>query len=113
MSQNVILCLNSGSSSLKFALYRLGEADEVRLANGAVENIGLAQGRIWIRDPEGQEVIDVRRRDFPTHTAAAAGIVESARSLGLPRPDAAGHRVVHGGPHHTVPKQVDAALLAD
>ena len=31
----VILCLNSGSSSLNFALYRLGEVVEVQLARGA------------------------------------------------------------------------------
>lgn len=112
MSQNLILCLNSGSSSLKFALYRLGETDEVLLAKGAVENIGLAQGRVWIRGPEDEKLIEVRRH-FPTHTEAAAGIVESARSLGLPSPDAAGHRIVHGGPHHTAPQRVDAVLLAD
>jgi acetate kinase len=112
MSQNLILCLNSGSSSLKFALYRLGETDEVLLAKGAVENIGLAQGRVWIRGPEDEKLIEVRRH-FPTHTEAAAGIVESPRSLGLPSPDAAGHRIVHGGPHHTAPQRVDAVLLAD
>jgi acetate kinase len=112
MSQNLILCLNSGSSSLKFALYRLGERGEVLLARGAVENIGLAQGRVWIRGPEEQKLIEVSRQ-FPTHTAAAAGVVESARNLGLPSPDAAGHRVVHGGTHHTAPQRVDAVLLAD
>jgi hypothetical protein len=41
-AHHVILCLNSGSSSLKFALYSLGEGKEVRLAHGAAERIGLA-----------------------------------------------------------------------
>jgi acetate kinase len=48
-SKHVILCLNSGSSSLKFALYHLGEVEEVRLAHDAVERIGLASGHLWIR----------------------------------------------------------------
>jgi hypothetical protein len=52
-----ILCLNSGSSSLKFALYELGAA-ESRLATGAVERIGLPSGRLWIRDGEQRPLTD-------------------------------------------------------
>jgi acetate kinase len=95
---------------LKFALYRLGEGEEIRLANGAVEHIGLPEGHLWIRGPEKQPLIDVRR-DFATHSAATAGVTESARGLGFPAPEAAGHRVVHGGPYHTTPKRVDTKLL--
>jgi acetate kinase len=112
LSQCVILCLNSGSSSLKFALYRVGDADELRLASGAVEDIGLSGGRLWIRGRDEKTLVDVRR-EFPTHTAAAAGVAESASTLGLPKPDAAGHRVVHGGPHYAESRQVDGALLSD
>ena len=36
MSVN-LLCLNSGSSSLKFALYQLAEAVETSLADGMIE----------------------------------------------------------------------------
>jgi len=43
----VILCMNSGSSSLKFALYQLGEAAEIALAAGAVERVGLPGGSLW------------------------------------------------------------------
>ena len=35
-ARHVILCFNSGSSSVKFALYRLGVVEEVQLAHGAV-----------------------------------------------------------------------------
>ena len=48
-ASHVILCFNSGSSSVKFALYRLGAVEEVQLAHGAVERIGLAGGHLWIR----------------------------------------------------------------
>jgi len=104
--------LNSGSSSLKFALYRVGDAQELRLASGAVENIGFSGGRLWIRDSDEKNLVDVRR-EFPTHTAAAAAVAESASTLGLPKPDAAGHRVVHGGPCYTASTQVDGTLLSD
>ena len=43
----VILCLNGGSSSLKFALFRLGaRKEESLLARGAVERIGLPGAEI-------------------------------------------------------------------
>ena len=37
----VILCVNSGSSSLKFTLYRFAAAAETSLADGAVKRFGL------------------------------------------------------------------------
>jgi acetate kinase len=107
-----ILCLNSGSSSLKFALYHLGELEEVRLAHGAVERIGLAGGHLWIQGVNNEALVDVQR-DFPTHTAAADGISTAAKDLGFPPPVAVGHRVVHGGPDHTAPERVEAPLLAE
>ena len=48
MSVN-LLCINSGSSSLKFALYPLAEAAETSLANGMIERIGLPGSRLRIR----------------------------------------------------------------
>jgi len=108
----VILCLNSGSSSLKFALYCLEDAAEMRLAHGAVERIGLPDGRLWIRDKNNEALAD-EHRPFPDFTAAAGGISAVARNLGFPPPVAAGHRVVHGGPNHSSSERVDAALLED
>ena len=111
-AKHVILCLNSGSSSLKFALYHLGEGEEVRLAHGAVERIGLAGGQLWIRGMDSEALADVHR-DFPGHTAAAEGVSVAAKDLGFPPPVAVGHRVVHGGPDHTAPERVEAPLLAE
>jgi acetate kinase len=111
-AKHVILCLNSGSSSLKFALYRLGDGEEVRLAHGAAERIGLAGGHLWLRGTDNEALVDVDR-DFPDHTAAAEGIAAAAKGLGFPPPEAVGHRVVHGGPEHTAPERVDAQLLAE
>ena len=110
MSETVhILCLNSGSSSLKFALYRY-DAGETRILKGAVERIGLADGRLWVQRGSGE------RRETAGEFRDAGGAVRAAldalRTTGLPRPDAAGHRIVHGGPDHSAPERVDAALLA-
>jgi acetate kinase len=110
--KHVILCLNSGSSSLKFALYHLGAVEEVRLAHGAVERIGLAGGHLWIQGMDNDALVDVHR-DFPDHAVAAEGISAAAKGLGLPPPVAVGHRVVHGGPDHTAPERLEAPLLAE
>jgi acetate kinase len=111
-ASQVILCLNSGSSSLKFALYRLGVGEEVRLAHGAAERIGLVGGHLWLRGTDNEALVDVDR-DFPDHTAATEGISVAAKGLGFPPPVAVGHRVVHGGPDHTAPERVEAQLLAE
>ena len=108
--KQVILCVNSGSSSLKFALYCLGEHEEERLVYGAAERIGLRPGRLWIKGANNETILDIQR-DFAEHSEAAAGISAAARNLGYPSPVAAGHRAVHGGPIYRTPQRVDAALL--
>jgi acetate kinase len=81
-----ILCLNSGSSSLKFAAYRMDEGAEERVFSGAIEEIGADHaGAI-------REMFAVLRRQ---------GITELA---------AAGHRIVHGGPKFRAPRPVDEEL---
>jgi acetate kinase len=111
-AKHVILCLNSGSSSLKFALYSLGDAEEVRLARGAVERIGLPEGRLWIQGRDNDLLADVHR-NFPDFAASAEGISAVAKDHGFPSPAAAGHRVVQGGPNHSASERVDATLLAE
>jgi acetate kinase len=108
----VVLSNNSGSSSLKFGLYRLAEAQEVQIAHGAVENIGLSSGHLWIRGIGKTSLVDIQRK-FPDHAAAAEGIFAATRDLSFPSPEAAGHRVVHGGARHVAPERVDAQLLED
>lgn len=107
-----ILCLNSGSSSLKFALYRLRGAREELLAAGAAERIGLAGGGLWVRGPDRAPLLQLRQ-DCPDHAAAVAAVFAAAARLRLPEPAAVGHRVVHGGPDHAAPERVAARLLAD
>jgi len=111
-AEHVILCVNSGSSSLKFALYCLGELEETRIAQGAVEGIGLPAGQLWMRDKANDVLVDIRR-DFAEHAAAAQAVSEAAKNFGFPRPAAAGHRVVHGGPHHSGAERVNASLLRE
>lgn len=108
---HAILCLNSGSSSRKFALYQFGEGEERLLAEGAAERIGLDRGHLWIRNGEGKTVRDAAP-SFPGAEAALQALFDEMDRLRLPRPDAIGHRLVHGGPDHVAPEQVTPELLA-
>ena len=98
-----ILCLNAGSSSLKLAL----QAGEERLAQGAVERVGLERGRFWLQG--GTAALD-QEGQFPDHGAAvktALGALDGAEL----HPQAVAHRLVHGGPLHHAPALIDGALL--
>jgi acetate kinase len=105
----VVLSINNGSSSLKFALFAIDDGGERRLAEGAVERIGGGQGRAWI----GQGTARTEREaTCANHGAALDLTFELLAKKGLQRVSVAGHRVVHGGPEHVQPAIVDAALLA-
>src|SRR5499426_1767897 len=108
----VILCLNSGSSSLKFALYHLEGGADTALVAGAIERIGLPNGRLSIHSQTSgisREELDA----FDDHQAAVQAAFDSLERLQLPTPAAVGHRIVHGGADHLAPEQVDARLLED
>ena len=108
----VILCLNSGSSSLKFALYQLGGGTDTALVEGAVERIGLPNGRLSVH----AQTSGLSREElgaFHDHQAAVQAAFDSLEQLQLPTPEAVGHRIVHGGADHIAPEQVDARLLED
>src|SRR5262245_26143456 len=107
----VILCLNSGSSSVKSALYRLDDSKETLLVQGVVERIGLSDGQLRIRGADKTVLTEVRS-DFPDHQAAVQATFATLEQLHLPPPAAVGHRLVHGGPDHAAPERVTPELLA-
>lgn len=92
MTTLTVLCVNTGSSSVKCAVYEATADDEQELARAAVEGIG----------GDGP----------PDHGAALALAFEQLGDVAA-TVGAAGHRVVHGGPSHTMPTLVDDALLRD
>jgi acetate kinase len=106
--EQTILCLNGGSSSLKFAVYRLSGALEEKMFSGAVEAIGQSSGKAWLRS--GDEVLQEESGKFPNHTAAIKKMFAALREQGVEKLAAAGHRIVHGGPKFTTPQLIDARL---
>jgi acetate kinase len=109
-----IVSLNAGSSSLKFALFALGEATEPTLnARGQIERIGIAP-RMTVRAADGEtlEDHDCAGGETLTHEDLLQDILAwTAGRLGGQSVGAIGHRVVHGGVDFTTPRQVDEGLL--
>ncbi len=107
----VILSLNSGSSSRKFALYEIGDSGETLIAEGVADKIGLSGGRLVIRGGGGQVLVD-EERAFQNAAHATDTTLKRIAELKLPHPEACGHRIVHGGANHVAPERVTPALLA-
>ena len=68
MSTSRILTINSGSSSLKYSLYQMGQATPRWLA-GEIERIGLRGGVFRMRDAEGKPLLE-EHPELPDHEAA-------------------------------------------
>jgi acetate kinase len=113
--EDLILILNSGSSSLKFGVYRRGETDEEAMLAGSAEGIGRGNGTFHIRSSDGSRLVE--RESVLESQRDALGALASSIQEQLPRPPAAvGHRIVHGGPklrtHQLITPQVLEQLRA-
>jgi len=107
-----ILCLNCGSSSLKFSLYTMSDAGESLRDRGSVEGIGVEPWGLEVRDEDGM-VLAKSEDGSSDHDAALELLLDAPRERGVSRVDAVGHRVVHGGPNRTGPARIDADLLEE
>jgi acetate kinase len=99
-----ILTINGGSSSIKFALYQVGEPLK-RTLHGAVDRIGMSGTNLTANgeDSRGLEASD--------HKSAATFLMDWLEEQhGFDAVRAVGHRVVHGM-QHTAPELVTQALL--
>ncbi len=93
-----ILVLNCGSSSVKYKL--IDTADEKTLAEGGVEKIGLPDGFLKYKKPNGEKaIIDL---GLVNHKGAIKAIMDLLTDpvegviKNYDQIDAVGHRVVHG-----------------
>lgn len=85
-----VLSINCGSSSLKYALFDIEPGGEREAARGSIDRIGSA---------------------VPDHAAAVRSVLDETERRSDPKPEAIGHRLVHGGAHHSAPARVDVPLL--
>ncbi|MGB8986321.1 MAG: acetate/propionate family kinase [Candidatus Sulfotelmatobacter sp.] len=93
----LILVLNSGSSSLKFGIYKPGATDEEPLLTGSADGIGRDNGSLNIRSADGTSLLQ-RDGTHESQSDALAALAEAIRGHVDGMPAAVGHRIVHGGP---------------
>jgi acetate kinase len=96
-SDFIALALNSGSSSLKFGLYRVSASRRDTLLAGVAESIGEPSGRFQVLDSQGS-VLMHETGPIPSQRDAVIRIGKLFDGANAPAPAAIGHRVVHGGP---------------
>ena len=91
-----IFTVNSGSSSIKFSLYEMDEA-ETRVLSGRIEGIGLQSGAFHVDDRLGRRILD-KPLKLPNHAEALREAVDYLQGEpSIRKLEAVGHRLVHGG----------------
>jgi acetate kinase len=111
-TEEFVLAVNSGSSSLKFGLYRHppGDCNPQLLLSGGASGIGHPNGRLQVQDANSKKLLDEAYK-LNSQGHALQEILGQIEKQGHARPAALGHRVVHGGPHLREHRLIDAALL--
>jgi acetate kinase len=93
-----ILAINSGSSSLKFGLYRRGVLDEEPILIGSANGIGRKDGKLQVRSADGKPILQ-REGIYESQRDALAALAAVLQQELHSSPTAVGHRIVHGGPN--------------
>lgn len=107
-----LMTINSGSSSLKIALFRIGD-DVIKTMSGTVTGIGAETGQMTAQTAYGDTLWEREACCVNHPVALDAFFHEMAEHVDIGTIDAVGHRVVHGGPHFTAPQKLTAAVEAD
>src|ERR1035438_9190082 len=106
-----ILAINGGSSSIKFALYQIGEPLK-RGLYGKVDRIGLSGTNLTYHDADGKPQAS-RKLAAADHKSAANVLLDwLEKQNGFESVRAVGHRVVHGM-QHSAPELVTQELLEE
>ncbi|MFZ3214178.1 MAG: acetate/propionate family kinase [Terriglobales bacterium] len=105
-----MLALNSGSSSIKFALFDKEFRCRLR---GTLDRIGLADSHLHITDGSGADL--ARERLALPHGSAAVQLLSKwlEEHDELTHIAGVGHRIVHGGPRFEAPEKVTASMIGD
>jgi acetate kinase len=119
-----IFTVNTGSSSLKSALYEMSPAAAARSPDhaktgretlqlsGRIERIGGTGTHLRLEDAHGTVLLE-KTEGLPDHGAALQAVLAWLKRQGREwQPDAVGHRLVHGGLHHRSPERITPELIA-
>jgi len=104
-----VLALNSGSSSLKFGVYRVSTTEATRLVSGEAEGMGEPTSSFEAIDAGGRTLLH-ETGTLSGHRDAIGRIGQLLRDTQTPAPQAIGHRIVHGGPTLRAHCRIDATV---
>jgi acetate kinase len=106
---DLLLTINTGSSSIKAAVYRRAEPD-TPLRRIGVDRVGSPETALRLADGQGKVL---HQEQLPGRNFEDA-LVEVARKIqreSLGEPAGIGHRVVHGGSEYSSPVEVTPAVI--
>lgn len=106
-----VLTLNSGSSSIRFAIYDTGVTPRRRLA-GKIERIGSSGTTLTVSESAGKPAAPRRLPTVTSRTAVRVLLDWIETQPLFASLNAVGHRVVHGMTH-SAPELVTPRLMAD
>jgi acetate kinase len=107
-----ILTVNGGSSSIKFALFEVGDSLQ-RVLAGSIERIGLPDATFVVK---GLNKTDSFTRSVTAENhIVAVGVLMDWIEERIQRGDvsAVGHRVVHGGPKYSEPQRITTEMVKE
>ena len=111
-TEQSILSINGGSSSIKFALFSVDPSPREKL-RGKIERIGMPDAVLSTKGevPNDNVSLPVEAHDFTAAVAALIDWVEARRKGDDDGLIAVGHRVVHGGPNYHAPQILTPLIL--
>lgn len=108
----LVLTINGGSSSVKFALYDMDESPQL-LVVGGIDRIGQPASVFWASSTTLPDNF-THAVTAPDHRVAAVLLLDWIdKSSWGESLTAIGHRIVHGGATYSEPEQITDAMLAE
>ena len=105
-----LLCVNAGSSSLKFQLFEMPE--EKVLISGYIEKVGI-KGSFWNTKVNGEKIKG--EKDLKNHTEAVQVMLDELIKYhaveSLDEIKGVGHRVLHGGEKYSDSVLIDKEVI--
>ena len=111
MNDGPILVLNSGSSSLKIAVFQQSGKEECLLLQGSADRLGRPDGKLLLEDAQGAPLLH-QEHTLESQQQALPRLVSALKQHLPAEPVAIGHRVVHGGPHLREHQRITPNVLA-
>ncbi len=110
--QQYVVTINSGSSSIKFAAFRIAAPLE-RVLHGKFERVGLPEGELSYCDVTAGRK-EERPLQIANHAACVPPLLELLeKGVGLSAVRAIGHRVVHGGTRYSETQAVTPEMIEE